>query len=100
MPLEQWMKENAEEHADRVALLETKFGYRFYNAYDVPRPAQTIFCVMMMSGGCESDNETFLSIGETLDEAFENVMNDIEEFFKSVPQLKKVPSVHDALKKL
>jgi hypothetical protein len=100
MSLEQWMKDKAEQHAGKVALLESKFGYRFYNAYDVPRPAQTLFCVMMMSGGCESDNEIFLGVGETLDEAFEHVIHDIEEFFKSVPQLKKVPSVHDALKKL
>jgi predicted RNase H-like HicB family nuclease len=54
----------------------------------------------MMSGGCASDNETFLGVGETLDEAFENVVHDIEEFFENIPQLKKVPSVHDALKKL
>lgn len=100
MSLEQWMKEKAEQHAEKVAMLESKFGYRFFNAYDVPRPMQTIFCVMMMSGGCASDNETFLGVGETLDEAFENVVHDIEEFFENIPQLKKVPSVHEALKKL
>jgi hypothetical protein len=79
-----------ELHKDKLQFLEETFKERFCNPFsDVDKVGNTIFHVVMMNGGSETDNDTFMAVGENLEQAFERVIVDIKEFFESKPRFVK-----------